>query len=89
MPNQSSEAVDLLIYGPDKPLINAGFADRFVLHKFEQQADLARLGADVAERIRGVAVTGLVAASGAVLAQFPKLEIIASFGVGYDHIDAI
>ena len=22
------------------------------------------------------------------LAQFPKLEIVSSFGVGYDHIDA-
>ncbi|ABD86148.1 2-hydroxyacid dehydrogenase [Rhodopseudomonas palustris] len=88
MPDVSSEQVDLLLYGPDKPLIDAGFPDRFGLHKAEQLADLERLAPDIAARIRGVAVTGLVPASGAVLARFPKLEIVSSFGVGYDHVDA-
>ena len=82
-----SEKIDLLIYGPSKPLVNDGFSDRFVLHKVEQAADLERLAPAFALRIRGVAVTGLVPANGASLARFPKLEIISSFGVGYDHID--
>ncbi|MGH6764999.1 MAG: 2-hydroxyacid dehydrogenase, partial [Bradyrhizobium sp.] len=43
----------------------------------------------IAARIRGAAVTyNTVRGDGATLAQFPKLEIVASFGVGYDHIDA-
>jgi lactate dehydrogenase-like 2-hydroxyacid dehydrogenase len=84
----SSEKIDLLIYGPTKPLINNGFSDQFVLHKMETQADLERLPPGVAERLRGVAVTGLVPANGAVLSKYPKVEIISSFGVGYDHIDA-
>ncbi|MBB5049033.1 lactate dehydrogenase-like 2-hydroxyacid dehydrogenase [Rhodopseudomonas rhenobacensis] len=88
MPNETSQTVDLLIYGPDKPLINEGFAERFKLHKAQQLADLERLAPGIAETIRGIAVTGLVPASGAVLARFPKLEIVASFGVGYDHVDA-
>ncbi|MEH2473989.1 lactate dehydrogenase-like 2-hydroxyacid dehydrogenase [Nitrobacteraceae bacterium AZCC 2161] len=84
----SSDKIDLLIYGPSKPLIEQGFSDEYVLHKFETQPDLERLTPDVAGRIRAIAVTGLVPTNAAVLSRFPKLEIISSFGVGYDHIDA-
>jgi lactate dehydrogenase-like 2-hydroxyacid dehydrogenase len=84
----SSDKIDLLIYGPTKPLINNGFSDQFVLHKCETQHDLERLPAGAAERLRGIAVTGLVPTNSAVLVKYPKLEIISSFGVGYDHIDA-
>ncbi|MGP9813228.1 2-hydroxyacid dehydrogenase [Rhodopseudomonas sp. NSM] len=84
----SADAIDLLIYGPNKPVVNEGFPQRYVLHRCEQPADLDRLGDDVRARIRGVAVTGLVPSRAAMLARYPKLEIIASFGVGYDHIDS-
>lgn len=88
MPGISSEKIDLLIYGPSKPTVEKGFSDQFVLHAWETQADLDRLSGTVAERIRGIAVTGLVPTNSAVLSRFPKVEIISSFGVGYDHIDA-
>ena len=39
-------------------------------------------------RIRGIAISGLVKADKNALSQFPKLEIVSSFGVGYDHVDA-
>ena len=41
--NISSEKVDLLVYGPSKPIVNNGFSDKFVLHTFETTADLERL----------------------------------------------
>ena len=83
----SAGKVDVLIYGPSKPVVDGGFSDDFVLHKFSNHHDLGRLGADVASRIRGVAVTGLVQADRVMLSRFPKVEIVSSFGVGYDHID--
>ncbi|MDB5619724.1 2-hydroxyacid dehydrogenase [Tardiphaga sp.] len=83
-----SDKIDLLIYGPTKPLIERGFTDQYEQHRFETLADLERLSADAAGRIRGIAVTGLVPTNASVLSRFPKLEIISSFGVGYDHIDA-
>jgi lactate dehydrogenase-like 2-hydroxyacid dehydrogenase len=86
--NASSDKIDLLIYGPSKPVVDDGFTDRFVLHKVGQLGDLDRLTPAATERIRGIAVTGLVPATGAVLSRFPRLEIVSSFGVGYDHIDA-
>ncbi|MDB5502388.1 MAG: D-isomer specific 2-hydroxyacid dehydrogenase, NAD-binding [Tardiphaga sp.] len=84
----SSDKIDLLIYGPSKPLIEQGFSDQYVLHKFETLADLERLPADIFGRVRAIAVTGLVPMNASVQSRFPKLEIISSFGVGYDHIDA-
>jgi lactate dehydrogenase-like 2-hydroxyacid dehydrogenase len=86
--NAAQDKIDVLVYGPSKPVIDGGFPANFVLHKFENQHDLGRLAPDVAGRIRGIAVTGLVQADAAMLARFPKTEIVSSFGVGYDHIDA-
>jgi lactate dehydrogenase-like 2-hydroxyacid dehydrogenase len=85
----SSEKVDVLIYGPVRPILENGLSEHFVVHKAETRADLERLTPAVREKIRGIAVTyHMVRADKDSLSQFPKLEIVASFGVGYDHIDA-
>src|ERR1700688_1309421 len=87
--NISSEKIDLLIYGPSKPIVDNGFSDQFVLHSFETTGDLERLTPAVAEKIRRAAVTyNSVRGDSKTLARFPRLEIVSSFGVGYDHIDA-
>jgi len=85
----NSEKIDLLVYGPNKPIVDNGFSDQFVLHPFETKNDLERLSPAVAGKIRGAAVTySTVRCDGPTMARFPKLEIVASFGVGYDHVDA-
>jgi len=87
--NISSEKIDLLIYGPVRPILENGFSDQFVLHMAESRADLERLTSDTVAKIRGMAVTyHMVPADAKALSQFPKLEMIASFGVGYDHVDS-
>jgi lactate dehydrogenase-like 2-hydroxyacid dehydrogenase len=87
--NISSEKIDLLVYGPTKEIVDNGFSDQFVLHAFQTKADLERLHPAMAGKIRGAAVTyNTVRGDSATLALFPKLEIVSSFGVGYDHIDA-
>lgn len=86
--NGSQEKVDVLVYGPSKPVIDNGFPANFILHKFEHHRDLGRLAPEIAGRIRGIAVTGLVSTDGATLSRFPKVEIVSSFGVGYDHVDS-
>lgn len=83
----ASEKVDLLTYGPSKPIVDKGFSDQFILHHFERKSDLERLSPAVAGKIRGIAVTDSVPTDKTVQGMFPKLEIISSFGVGYDHID--
>ena len=39
----SSEKIDLLIYGPIRPILENGFSDQYVLHKAESKGDLERL----------------------------------------------
>jgi lactate dehydrogenase-like 2-hydroxyacid dehydrogenase len=85
----SSEKIDLLVHGPRKVVVDKGFSDQFVLHHFETIGDLERLTPEVAAKIRGMAITyNTVRGDARTLARFPKLEIVSSFGVGYDHVDA-
>ena len=85
----SSEKIDLLIYGPMRPILENGFSDQYVVHSAETRADLERLTPDTVAKLRGMAVTyHTVVANKESLARFPKLEIVSSFGVGYDHVDA-
>jgi lactate dehydrogenase-like 2-hydroxyacid dehydrogenase len=87
--NISSEKIDLLIYGPIRPILESGFPDQYVVHRAESHEHLDRLSGDVKQKLRGMAVTYHTMHTGKdVQAQFPKLEMIASFGVGYDHIDS-
>src|SRR3981081_93457 len=87
--NISKEKVDLLIYGPSRPILENGFSGPFVLHAAETRHDLERLTPAILQKIRGIAVTyHPVHADKTALALFPKLEIVASFGVGYDHVDS-
>jgi len=85
----SSEKIDLLVHGPNKAIVDDGFSDQFVLHHFETTHDLERLTSDVAAKVRGMAITyNSVRGDAKTLGRFPKLEIVSSFGVGYDHVDA-
>ncbi|HWV97652.1 MAG TPA: 2-hydroxyacid dehydrogenase [Xanthobacteraceae bacterium] len=88
MSTGAAEKIDLLIYGPTKPVVENGFSERFERHKCAALEDLDRLSPEVVQRIRGIAVTALRPAGEAVLSRFPRLEIVSSFGVGYDHVDS-
>jgi lactate dehydrogenase-like 2-hydroxyacid dehydrogenase len=84
----SSEKIDLLIYGPIRPILENGFPDQYVVHRAESGEQLNALPADVKQKLRGIAVTYHTMHTGKEeLSQLPKVEMIASFGVGYDHID--
>src|SRR5262249_47260370 len=49
----------------------------------------AKFFAECARQLPAIAVTATVGNhDGAFLSRFPRLEIVSSFGVGYDHIDA-
>ena len=82
MPDQRT---DVLLAGPSRPVITRGLAG-FTVHKLpaaDRDALLASVG-----HVRAMAVTAMVPVDDALLSRLPHLDIIASFGVGYDHIDA-
>ncbi len=80
---------DVLMPAPGMPVIAERIAARANLHRPFAAPDPAAALAEVAPRVRALAVTHHTPRiDDAYIAQFPKLEIIYSFGVGYDHIDA-
>lgn len=58
------------------------------LIKLWQEPDREAMLADTADEIRALAIGGHVAVDATFMRRFPKLEIVASFGVGYDAVDA-
>src|SRR5260370_5609908 len=86
----AADKLDVLMVGPVMPLIERGISRAFTLHKLWETSDREALLANLAPRLRAmVAGGGKHEPMGAdFLGRFPKLEIISSFGVGYDHVDA-
>jgi lactate dehydrogenase-like 2-hydroxyacid dehydrogenase len=83
----AGEKVEVLLIGPPKPVIAEGLKD-FTIHRWPQGEARETFLADTAPRLRAMAVSAPERIDGALMTRFPKLEIISSFGVGYDHIDA-
>lgn len=67
----------------------AGLNDRFEVHRLWEEADPDTFLARHGPAIRGVATSTLYGrVDDALFAVLPALEIVASFGVGYDNVDA-
>lgn len=80
---------DILLVGAAKPVIVDGLAEAFTVHRLIEAPDQDSFLKPIAGKIRGIAVSfaGL-AVAGELMARFPRLEIVSTFGVGYDHVDA-
>jgi lactate dehydrogenase-like 2-hydroxyacid dehydrogenase len=83
------DKADVVMFGP-KPIIEEALTKAGLqLHKAWAAPDQDAFIASIAPRVRAIAaVAGHGPVDGALMARFPKLEIVSSFGVGYDHIDA-
>jgi lactate dehydrogenase-like 2-hydroxyacid dehydrogenase len=86
----AGDKADVLMMEQMAPLVIDGFAKDFTLHKLWEAPDRERLIADLGPRLRAIAAGGPLhdRVDRALMARFPKLEMISSFGVGYDHVDA-
>jgi lactate dehydrogenase-like 2-hydroxyacid dehydrogenase len=80
--------LDVLLLGPAKPTIVNGLESQVNLHKMIEAIDGEAFLAELAPRLRAIAVSSFGGVDSTFMARFPKLEIVSSFGVGYDHIDA-
>ena len=72
-----SDKVTVCAVGTAPPLVDKALNERFSVTR------------DAGAAVRGVAVCGgHTRIDAGFVERFPKLEIVSSFGVGYDHIDA-
>jgi lactate dehydrogenase-like 2-hydroxyacid dehydrogenase len=82
----ATEKREVLLFGPAKPTIVKGLEAGCTLYKAVDAGDRDSFVAKHGQ-VRAIACAqGNMSAD--LLARFPKLEIISSFGVGYDHVDA-
>ena len=85
----SSNKPDLIMVGPKKQLFAERLAPAFNVHVLADVKDRDAFLADMADRVRALAVTySSEKVSADFMQRLPKLEIVSSFGVGYDHVDA-
>ena len=78
---------EILQVAPMLPRVEAALNEAYVVHRYWEAADRKALLAAAGARIRGVATDGHHGVAPEVLAALPGLEIVASYGVGYDAID--
>jgi lactate dehydrogenase-like 2-hydroxyacid dehydrogenase len=82
---------NLLLLGAARPRVVQGLEPHFLVHPLAEldEAALATLAAKVeAMAITHASPTVRQRVDGQFLARFARLRIVASFGVGYDHVDA-
>ncbi len=83
------EKPDVLLIGPVKPVFKSELEPEFTIHRLIEAQDRDAFLSGIADRVRAFAVTySNQRVDRELMARFPRLEIVASFGVGYDHIDA-
>ncbi len=79
---------DVLLLGPPKPVVVDGLSAAFTVHRLPQSNPDAVV-ATLAPSLRAIAVSSVTDRVDAdLMARLPRLEIVSTFGVGYDHIDA-
>ena len=85
----AAEKTVVLLIGPPKPVIVRGLEGAFELLKLPAANERESFFSRSATRVRGIAVAATPERiDGPFMSRFPRLEIVSSFGVGYDHIDA-
>jgi lactate dehydrogenase-like 2-hydroxyacid dehydrogenase len=83
----TSERVEVLLIGPPKPTIVNGLAS-VTLHRLGEAKDRDALLKEIGGRVRAIASSVTAEPiGGELMGKLPRLEMVSTFGVGYDHID--
>ncbi|SDI64939.1 Lactate dehydrogenase [Pseudomonas flavescens] len=82
----SNTRPQLLMIGPLLPSLVERIAERCDIHRYWQLADADGWVREHAQRIDGIATSGVFGAEAGLIEALPNLKAIVSFGVGYDSI---
>jgi lactate dehydrogenase-like 2-hydroxyacid dehydrogenase len=85
----ADEKPDVLLIGSKRPVFVDGLSPKVKLHYLLDAPDRDAFIKSVADKVRAMVVTYTVnKVDAAFMQRFPKLELVANFGVGYDNVDA-
>lgn len=80
---------EILMTAPIMPVAIEALEKAFIVHRLWEQEDRQAFLKEVGARIQGVATSTLYGRVDAALFDYlPNLEIVSSFGVGYDNVDS-
>jgi len=83
----AGDKIEVLLVGPPKPTIVNGLAS-LTLHRLGEAKDRDALLKEIGGRVRAIAASVTAEPiGGELMGKLPRLEIVSTFGVGYDHID--
>ena len=77
----------LLQHGRLLPELETALAAEFDVHRLAEEADPAAFLAAQGQHFTGLVTSAGVGADAALIAALPRLQVIASFGVGVDLVD--
>lgn len=78
---------EVLLIGPLKPVVVNGLEAACTLHKLAAAKDPDAFLGEHGD-VRAIACSATTERiPGALMTRFPRLQIVSSFGVGYDHVD--
>ena len=84
------DGAEILMTAPMRPTVSEALRRSFKVHHLWEHRNEAAFLATVGPGIRGIATSTLYGRVDAdLLEQLPRLEIISSFGVGYDNVDVV
>jgi lactate dehydrogenase-like 2-hydroxyacid dehydrogenase len=84
-----ADKIDVLLVGAKKPTIVDGLKPVFNLHILADAKDGEAFLSELAPRIRAMAVSvSSERIDRDLMVRLPRLEIVSTFAVGYDHVDA-
>ncbi len=78
---------DVLVIKPMLPSVIEALEENFTVHKLYEADDPSAFLTSIGSRVRGVATSGHTGVPPEIMHKLPNLEIVSSFGVGYDAID--
>src|ERR1700689_1028352 len=83
----TTDKPEMMLIGPLKPVVVKGLDAVCTVHKVAEAKDPDAFIA-AHSHVRAIACSDTACKiPGDLMARFPKLELVSSFGVGYDHMD--
>jgi lactate dehydrogenase-like 2-hydroxyacid dehydrogenase len=85
----AGDKAEVLMLAPKQAILE-GLEKAFTVHKLWEAPEREAFLSAIAPRVRAIASTGgpVPRIDAALMSRLPDLEIVSSFGVGYDHVDA-
>jgi lactate dehydrogenase-like 2-hydroxyacid dehydrogenase len=83
----SEKKADILVWGPMHAALMHNLERDYTVHKLTEISDTEAWAREHGAKVRGVVTSGVFGTDNGLLERLPNLEVVNSFGVGYDAVD--